>query len=230
MHRQWLVIELQLTPPPALSSLTTCETEGADLLYSNTHTLCLRRSDRYTRWCRPEVLRDTLQRCPRMQQLSIAHDKNNDWFRIDPVEHVFPPPSNTPTALSSLVYLDFLRGATLNDCRYLLASASPPCFAAQLTHFALRVRWLNREAVAELLPSLPAMYRSLTHVHVGVEGKSNNEPLAECEHWDAAVQAVRAIVGGAWRDSVDDVLACRADVAWRHSVGVPAQEWLPVVQ
>ena len=144
----------------------------------------------------------------------------------DRVEHIFPPPAVALATLSSLVYLDFLHGTTIADWRYLLTAASRPCFAAQLTHLALRVWWEDQAVVADLLPSLPVMYPSLTHVHVGVQGKQSDEPLAVCEQWDA-VQEVQAAVGGAWRDAAD-VVACRDDVVWRRGMGVPEPTLFPV--
>ena len=51
----------------------------------------------------------------------------------------------------------------------------------------------------------------------------NDGRLAGCAEWDAAVIAVRAAIGPVWRDSVDAVTACREDVEWRRSVGLPQQ-------
>ena len=86
-----------------------------------------------------------------MKRLSIA-DGNIVGAHTDRVEHIFPPPAVALATLSSLVYLDFLHGTTIADWRYLLTAASRPCFAAQLTHLALRMQWEDREAVAVLLP------------------------------------------------------------------------------
>lgn len=138
---------------------------------------------------------------------------------------LFPSLGVAATQLSSLVYLDFLNGLTLADFAYLLTAASPPTFATRLTHLALRVHWRDREAAAVLLPSLPSMYPSLTHVHIGVQSQASKAELGQCGEWDAAVRGVRVAVGTAWCDSAEDVVACREDVVWRCSVGLPAQVW-----
>ena len=162
-----------------------------------------------------------------MQQLTLSYvrDPRDERHRGDDRNaHVFPPPDTQPSPLSNLVYLDFLNGLTLADLTYLFDRASPPNFAGQLTHFALRVHWTDRAAAAALLLSLPSLYPSLTHVHVDVKSKQNNGRLPECAEWDAAVRVVRAELDSAWCDSVDEVMACREDVAWRRSVGLAAQE------
>ena len=90
------------------------------------------------------------------------------------------------------------------------------------------MQWNNRAAAAALLPSLTSMYPSLTHLHVGVQGKPRGEPLDPCVVWDAPVQLVRAAEGLAWCGRVENVVAWREDVAWRRGAGLPLQLLLPV--
>ena len=75
---------------------------------------------------------------------------------------------------------------------------------------------------ARWLPSLPSMYPSLTHVHVGVQCEPSRSDRVPCAEWDAALLDVRTKLSSVWCDSVDDVVACREDVAWRRSVGPTA--------
>lgn len=214
---------LALTQLPSLSSFTAHGVSSADLTDISVRTLCLRCIDSNWSGNSREQMCRLLTSAPRsVQQLSLS-DSRVDRTDVDRAQHVFPPPRIVSASLSNLVYLDFIDGLTLDDWTYLLTPTSPPMFAVQLTHLALRADWEDRAAAAALLRSLLSMYPSLTHVHIGVQPKPGNERLAECAEWDEAVQAVRAAVGYAWCDSAADVLVCREDVAWRRSVGLPAQ-------
>ena len=172
------------------------------------------------------MLRETLIRAPRMQQLAVR----DGTIKQPSSHHISPPASMRPYHLSSLVYLEFIDGLLLADWTYLLTAAAPPVFAAQLTHLALRVHWRNRAAAAALLPSLPSLYPSLTHVHIGVQDRWSSGPPTVSAEWDAALRAVRAAVGSAWCESVHNVVACREDIVWLRSAGlsmqVPQLEWL----
>ena len=137
---------------PLLSSFRLIDgVEYTDFSHINARTVRLCSSTD-----RPAPVSNMVLPLPRMQQSAVSHQ-----VRLD---NVLAPPSAAPAALSSLVYLELLYTLTLADCRYLLTPASPPCFAAQLTHLALRVSWGAGADVAALLPSLPVMYPSLTHV------------------------------------------------------------------
>ena len=132
--------QLQHVQLPQLSSLTAHGSMDADLGHLTSHAFCI---------CFPKLngrdilrlsMHQILQRAPRsMKRLSIA-DGNIVGAHTDRVEHIFPPPAVALATLSSLVYLDFLHGTTIADWRYLLTAASRPCFAAQLTHLALRMQ------------------------------------------------------------------------------------------
>jgi len=175
-------------------------------------------------------LYSVLKSAPRMQQLSLS-DHSVRTADSHCAVHDFV--TLGASSLPHLVHLDFIRGLSLADLTYLLRPTppftyiylptSPAAFTAQLTHLALRVHWDDRGAAAALLPRLPSMYPALTHVHVGVQPQPNNEQLDACAEWDAAVLSVRAAVGSAWCDSVDDVVAWRENVAWRRSVGMPME-------
>ena len=221
----WPLRQVSVSQPPPLSSFTVLGGQDIDLSHINTRTFHIFYTADHNQDSRRCHMRDMLARAPRMQQLAIT-DYNLKRTESDRATVIFPPPA-APSALSDLTYLEFINSLALADLSYLLDAASPPVFAAQLTHLALRVHWRNRAAAALLLPSLPTLYPSLTHVHVGVQGKLNNGPLTVCAEWDAAVETMRAAVGSAWCENVDDVVSCREDVAWRHTVGLPEGLWTP---
>ena len=220
--------QVAAAPLPQLSSLTVFGVTDADLSRIATRTFCLRPSNndwdvrRATMLTLRDVLRNTLMRAHGIQQ--VAFSASRGWPAESTLaSSIFPPPSDSPAGLSHLVYFEFLDGFTLVDWMSLFTAAAPPVFAAQLTHLALRLFWRDRAAAAALLPSLPSMYPSLTHVHISIEGKENKGRLPDCVEWDAALRTVRAEMGSAWCDSAADVIACREDVAWRRSVGLPPQ-------
>ena len=122
------------------------------------------------------------------------------------------------------ILFDYPRGGPLADWAILLTASSPPVFAPRLTHLAICIHAQDRAPAAAFLPSLPAMYPSLTHVHVGVQAMRYASVVTQCAEWDVAVQAVRAAVGSAWCESVDDVVAWRADVALKRIAHESAQE------
>ena len=163
-----------------------------------------------------------------VQHLAISVARTDSDIPFD-----IAPSSTGPSPLSSLVYLEFIDGLTLTDWTYQLDATSPPVFAAQLTHLALRVQWQDRAAATARLPSLPSLYPSLTHVHVGAQGKRSDgdapdDLMGECAEWDAAVWTVRGVVGSAWCESVNYVVAWREDVAWRRRAGLLMPEWFDV--
>ena len=208
-----------------LTSLTVHVPSTTVLDHIDTRTLCFVCTERRpAEWSGPAIT-DMLERAARIQQLSISYP-DNDKPAGDFISPVFPPTSALFPGFARLSYLDYIDGLTLADITYLLTSSSPPVFAAQLTHLALRVHEWDRAEAAILLTSLPSMYQSLTHVHVGVLDRWKHARLADCIEWDVAVQSVRAAVGTAWCTSVDDVVAWREDVAWRREAGLPAQSRL----
>ena len=192
-----------------------------DLSHISTRTLCVYYSS-FDSVAADRGVCDMLMWAPRMQQLSIddiSLSRHNHPF------HVFPTGTVASSRFSELVYLDFVACIPLADLTYLLDCTAPPVFAAQLTHLALKVYSRTRAAAAILLPSLPSMYPSLTHVYIGFDYESSDDRLVECPAWDTALQAVRAAVGSAWCASMEDVVAWREDVAWRRGAGVPEQQW-----
>jgi len=219
---QRFVHELRGIQLPHLSSLTVHTQSSTVANFTHIHTrafhlrCCGTNDNQYVR----AMARDVLTRAPRMQQLAIS-DGSDVWNGTAGISSIFPPATGTPSPLFQLVYLESLAGLSVADWTYLLTTSSPPVFAAQLTHFALGVHWQHRAAVAALLHTLPSMYPLLTHVHIGVY-HTGNEQLAGCSEWDAAVQTVKTALGAVWRDSADEVVACREDVAWKRSVGLPA--------
>ena len=211
-------------PLPPLSSLTLYGATQADMSDINTRTFCLFEPEGGYWNDRREEVRVMLTHAPRTQQLALSV---NDTLRVkwrlmsDNGCHIFPSGSTLSSPFSGLVYLEFLDGLALADLTYLLDATSPPVFADQLTHLALSVQRKDRAAAAALLPPLSSIYPSLTHAHVGVEGVRIGEQLTEWAQWDTAVRAVRAAVGSAWCDRASAVVACRDDVAWRRSTGLP---------
>ena len=211
--------------PCRLSSFTVHagRMAASDLDSIRAHTLCRICPDDTPR----SVFRDDTRRglCSLSMQQLVITDRSFDTLVGDDTVTVFPP-THAAVGLSGLRYIQYMDGLALADLTYLLTPSSPPVFAAQLTQLALRVHMSDRAAAAALLPSLAQMYPSLTHVYVGVEGNLDGwllDECAECAEWDAAVQSVRAAVGSAWCANVDDVIACREDVAWRRSMGLPKQ-------
>ena len=200
---------------PQLSSLTIIPptVEESDFRHITAHTF---------RLSVPDKVSVLLLRPPAHVQYLSLSSTEDDLAEDRRTHHVFPPNSVARITLSSLVYLDFLDGLTLADITYLLDATSPPVFATQLTHLALRVQSFDRADAAALLPSLSTMYPSLTHVHIGVHDKLDGERLDECAEWDAAVQKMKGEVRSAWCDSVGGVVCWREDVAWRRSAGLPA--------
>ena len=156
-----------------------------------------------------------LAHSPNLQQLSLSACT---WREQDkPRPHsVFPSAADHPAALSNLTYIDFVNGLVIADLTYLLTASSPPVFAQQLTHIALKVDRLDRAAAAPLLVRLPAMYPALTHAHIGVEGRPH-WVLSACEQWTEAIKAVREQLGAVWCDDAADVEAWREDVAWKRA-------------
>ena len=208
---------------PPLASLTVYGCSEADLTHVVTRTFCACWPVDDQRDNRRDNMYQSIMRAPHsVQQLALS---NGNAMRTDKerTHHVFPP--TAAATFSHLVYLEFLDGLTLADLAYLLDHTAPPIFASQLTHLALRVHWMERRAAATLLPSLPSMYPSLTHMHIGVWGKPQNAQVVDCAVWNEAVESVRAAVGSAWCDSTAAVVSCREDVVWRHSAGLPAEEW-----
>ena len=212
-----LLGQLRRVQLPQLSSFNVLSVLD-DLSHINTRLYCLDCT-----WATMPVNR-LLPHAPRMEQLAIINrddGSDGDVYCDDDFDSwtLFPQPSAAPTALSQLTYLEVDNCLPLADWHYLLNSSSPPIFAARLTHLVLRVRRWHQAAVALLLPSLPSMYPSLTHLHIGE--LLGDFSLARHVKWEAAKRAVRAAVGAAWCDSAADVVAWREDVAWRRSVGVP---------
>ena len=211
----------QLSP---LSSLTVYAlVAGADLTHINTRSFRVLCPEYDRRDNRREQIYQMMRRAPRSVLQLALHDSNAMRTDRDRLQHVFPSADAASFPLCHLTYLEFVVGPTLTDLTYLLTAGSPPTFAAQLTHLALRVHWMERAAAAPLLPSLLSLYPSLTHVHVGVWGKPHNAQIVDCVEWDSAVQAVRSALGSAWCESVDDVVAYREDVLWRRSAGLPSE-------
>ena len=153
------------TTLPRLSSFTIYDTPDVDMSKISTKALCLLASNVYEPPKPRGWIRDVLNRAPQMQQLALSARRSLQAGGEDGC-YILPLPSSLSSPVSSLVYLDFLDGLTLSDLAYLLSVPSPPAFAAQLTHMALRVHWQDRRVAATLLPSVPALYPSLTHVHI----------------------------------------------------------------
>ena len=195
----------------------------------NSRTLRLRRQWSYPYGdCRDKFaleLRLALTHATNMRQLSVS-DYIVKLRGSARVQTIFPTIADDSAALRQLKHIDLLEGLAVADLSYLLTPASPPVFAATLTHLALRVQWRDRVAAAALIAHLPATYPALTHAHVGVEGKLNGGWLSECEQWEDALAALRSALGAAWCEEVDDVLAWREDVAWRRAAGLPLENKL----
>ena len=214
---------------PPLSSFTAqVHNVAMQADFSQIHTRMFRLGS-FEEYNTPGVVRELMCRllshAPSVQQLSIADSSNEDAISADN-SSLFPP-ALPRHCFRDLVYLDFLCGLTLADLAYLLNPASLPVFAGQLTHLALGVHQKDRAAAAMLLPSLPSIYPSLTHVGVDVLAKRSEAQLDECAEWSAAVQAIRAAVGSAWCASVSDVVQCREDVAWRRENGLSLRSRIP---
>ena len=197
----------------------------ADLTCFNMCTFCLRYPREY-RGGLSLVQCKALLSAPRMQQLSVSAKPNaGEHF----VQVFLLPVAAVPAAQFNLVYLGFPDGLTHADLTYLLTAAAPPVFAAQLTHLALKLHYQeNKTAAAALLP-VGAFTVPVAHTRAcGRAGYAEGWWLTgrgnrECAEWDAAVQALRAVVGSAWCERVTDVVACREDAAWRRNIGLPAQ-------
>ena len=218
--------QLVATEPRQLSSFTVHGLTDADLSHFHTCTfrLCWSGSDR---WNDIKLECNALERIPRkIQQLALSRitDGTHSFARS---YSAFKPAETKPDVLSHLSYLEFVDDLAFVDLAYLLAVRSPPTFAAQLTHLALRVHWQDRLKAAALLPSLPSMYPSLIHVHISMQPRPQRGRVDECVEWDAAIQAVRAAMGSAWCASVDDVMAWREDVVWRRGAGLSGQPSSP---
>jgi len=210
---------LEFIQPPPLSSLTVHVATGVNLSHVSTRTVCLCFEQEEGRVGWRKAVGGAPSLFLHIQHLSISVKRNNNDRRYQ----VFSPHAEAGPAMTQLTYLDFLHGLTLADLTFLLTASSPPAFAAQLTHLALRVHWQDRAAAATLLPSLASTYPSLTHVHVGVQSAPSAKRLALCSAWEEAVRAVRVAVGPAWCASVADVALLREDVAWRREVGLPTE-------
>ena len=222
LHCGGILRSLESVQLPQLSSFTVHGVMDADLLPVDTRVFRLSCSARDgSRQVSGIKMCHMLTCSPHMRQLVIEDDKPK-WTSKARSYHLFPEPSAVPASLSQLTYLELLVGLQLVDLHYLLNTSSPPSFAAQLTHLALGVQYDVRAAAATLLPSLPVMYSSLTHLHVGRQSMEH-ELVIVCALWDAAIQAVRTAVGGVWCEEAWDVVACREDVAWRRSVGLPVE-------
>jgi len=221
-----LLRELSDTTLPPLASFQAqlADVDDVDLAHISAHSLSLRCFDDEDGEQRSrEKIAQLLRNAPPMQQLTVADVRISRTYSAA-VNSVFSPAVASPACLSTILYLEWCEGLTLADWTYLLTPTSPPIFAGQLTHLALAVQRDDVGAAAAELPSLPAMYPALTHVHVGVQFEK--EQRTGCAEWDAAVQAVRSALGAAWCDSADGVLAWREDVAWKRSVGIPAVMFL----
>ena len=120
------------------------------------------------------------------------------------------------------VHLKYPNSGGLADWANLLNVSAPPVFAPRLTHLSIRLYSHDTTAAAAMLPSLPAMYPSLTHVHVGVQDAYDAYNVQGVE-WSVAVQAVQAAVGSAWCENEADVVSWRDDVAETCKAGLTAQ-------
>ena len=224
-------LAMQLTavrPPQSLSSFTVVHLNGGRFAHITARSFQLTWANQMAE----EKGCDLFARAPSgMQQLTVSYLTATTWGKYR-TARIFPKKlpatfSASAVALSNLVYIDLSDGLTLGDLAYLLTPASPPVFAAQLTHLAIRVHPKDRIAAAVLLPSLPAMYPKLSHVHFGLKVGHENQRVRACAQWDEAVQTARAALGTAWCDSAHEVVSGREDVAWRRSVGMPDQLSLP---
>lgn len=204
-------------PPLSSSSVDAVTAAGADLSHISTRTFRLRylQRDRDLRSNRNRISR-MLTHPPRIRQLVVSDSRASLTQRLN-VTSIFPPAPAAASVLSSLTYLDFTAGVALADLHYLLSPSSPPVFAAQLIHLALRVHWKDKSAAASLLPSLPSMYPALTHAHVGSYRRPNSSKRKKPRRWDAAVRTLRRALGAVWCSNAD-VVGCREDVPWRRSM------------
>ena len=213
-----LLRQLATAQLPQLSSFTVHTELGVDLSHISVRTLHLT-SYQHTKWNRSRLNYSLVCVSRPLQQLAI----NDPAYYFRGGDGSFASGAPGAAAISGIVYFEWVEGFTRAGLTELLTPSTPPVFAAQLTHLALRVHLYNRAAAAALLSPLPSMYPSLTHVHIGVEGKIRGGQSDQCVEWDAAVQSLRAALGSAWCVSTAEVIACREDVAWRRSMGLPLQ-------
>ena len=192
--------------------------DDVNLSRISTRTFCLRCAPCCeTHNCFREQMCYILMCAPRMRQLALS-DSREEWEMRERATRVLPLAAFS--ALSDLVYLEFLDGLMLVDLRQLLNPIPPPDFAAQLTHLALRVQWQDISDAAALLASLPSIYQSLMHVHVGVKQQPDNDLLIECAEcagitsrygFDLVRESGRCV---AWREAViwTSAAECRRNV------------------
>lgn len=166
-------------------------------------------------------LRVLLSRMPAIQQLAIT--PKVEW-------HQRPKKADVFTSLHPYTHITYLQidGALFPaDWRFLLTPASPPVFAASLKQLLLRSHLQDRGAVVVLLPSLPSMFPSLTHCHIGLEfgtsadARLSYEPWERARlKWNAELPVLKAALGSVWCEEAADVIAQRADVAWQRAVSI----------
>ena len=141
---------------PQLASLTIHGSIDADLSRLAMNATCVRLCLSDNHETNDSIRMDLLAQATQLQQLAVYDERR--WKRSSTAAAcIFPPLSATCVALPRLVYIEFLDGLTLADLAYILTPSSPPAFAPQLTHLALRVYRRYRAAAAALLLSLPSM-------------------------------------------------------------------------
>ena len=128
-------------PLPLLSSINTLATTRQDFSKNSAHLFRLCCPAHVIANCRRRQMATVLLRAPpNIRQLSLSDGRFNR-VKSHRANSIFPPRSaapRVPAILSHVVYLDFLDGLTIVDLVDLLSPMSPPVFAAQLTHLALR--------------------------------------------------------------------------------------------
>ena len=123
---------------------------------------------------------------------------------------------------ASLRYLQLDGALCAAHWQYLLTPATPPAFAATLTHLLLRCQSKHVRLATPLLPHLPLMYSALERCHIRLHAQARGVIVAEeqRDEWDAAVRTLRLELGAAWCVEAAYVVACRSDVVWRRKVNV----------
>ena len=150
---------------------------------------------------------------PLLEQLAIAGDSAASILDDDPKALLSVFDDRHP--LPKLTYLQFTAGLLISDLDFLLSSASPPAFAATLTHLELHERCNAGRRAADLLASVPTLYPSLQRCRISMKQTAHERRLVPLHGWrvesDGAVLMTGATVSsGAVRED-------RSDVAWRRA-------------
>ena len=126
---------------------------------------------------------------------------------------------------ANLTYLQLDAALDIAHWRYLLTPATPPPFAATLTHLLVLCYGNVIDLLAHLLANLPLMCRALERCHIDMLINPHQRVTTQQDYkWYAAIQELEVALGAVWCENAGTVEAYRSDMVRRREAGVQYQE------